>query len=96
MFMEILLSEVILVVKGISKQVIIVQSPEQKLFEQAIFILKEDAVGAGITDDMLMKEAQKVLRSGAKSREKELGNRPLWAVGGALFIGLLWLVCYLF
>ena len=32
-------------VKGISKQVIVVHSPEPKLFEQAIFILKEDAQG---------------------------------------------------
>ena len=28
-------------VKGISKQVIVVDAPEPKLFEQAIFILKE-------------------------------------------------------
>ena len=32
-------------VKGISRQVIVVQSPEPKIFEQAIFILKEDALG---------------------------------------------------
>ena len=31
-------------VKGISRQVIVVQSPDKKLFDQAIFILKEDAV----------------------------------------------------
>ena len=30
-------------VKGISRQVIVVHSPDPKLFEQAIFILKEDA-----------------------------------------------------
>ena len=29
-------------VKGISRQVILVQSPEPKLFEQAIFILKDE------------------------------------------------------
>ena len=33
--------EVIIMVKGISKQVIVVHSPEEKLFEQAIFILNE-------------------------------------------------------
>ena len=40
-------------VKGISKQVIVVDSPEPKLFEQAIFILKED-MGEGITDEALL------------------------------------------
>ncbi len=37
-------------VKGISRQVIVVQGPEPKLFEQAIFILKDEAVSQGITD----------------------------------------------
>ena len=34
-------------VKGISRQVIVVHSPDPKLFEQAIFILKDEAVGQG-------------------------------------------------
>ena len=29
-------------VKGISRQVIVVQSPDPKLFDQAIFILRDD------------------------------------------------------
>ena len=51
-------------VKGISRQVIVVHAPEPKLFEQAIFILKEDAVGEGISDDALLKEAQNAIREG--------------------------------
>ena len=46
-------------VKGITRQVIVVQSPEKKLFEQAIFILREDA--CDVTDDMLLQEARKRL-----------------------------------
>ena len=34
-------------VKGISRQVIVVHAPEPKLFEQAIFILNDDAVASG-------------------------------------------------
>ena len=30
-------------VKGVSRQVILVRPPEPKLFEQAIFILRDDA-----------------------------------------------------
>ena len=32
-------------VKGVSKQVIVVHSPEDKLFEQVIFILNESTMG---------------------------------------------------
>ena len=40
-------------VKGISRQVIVVHSPEPKLFEQAIFILRVDA--REVTDEQLLK-----------------------------------------
>ena len=49
-------------VKGISRQVIVVHAPEPKLFEQAIFILKEDAAQAGVTDEALLKEAEQAIR----------------------------------
>lgn len=82
-------------VKGISRQVIVVHSPDRKLFEQAIFILKEDTVGNdGITDEALLKEAQQVIRSpnmgGRKHRLSMYG--PVWACGGALATGLAWLI----
>lgn len=81
-------------VKGISKQVIVVDAPEPKLFEQAIFILKEDALGQeGVTDELLMKEAKRLLRGDRKERGRK-GNLagPLWAVFGAAATAALWLV----
>ena len=54
-------------VKGISRQVIVVQSPEPKLFEQAIFILSDAAVDQGVTDEMLLRQAQKLIRGGIDS-----------------------------
>ena len=81
-------------VKGINKQVIVVHSPEEKLFEQAIFILKDGAVGReGITDEMLLKEANRLIRSGSvhrKGRQNRLG--PLWAMGGAGITAAVWLL----
>lgn len=81
-------------VKGVSRQVIVVHSPEPKLFEQAIFILKDDAVaGDGITDEALMKEANRLLRG--QSVEKKVPLRyygPAWACGGAALTGLAWLI----
>ena len=35
-------------VKGISRQVILVPSPDKALFDQAIFILKDNAVSEGV------------------------------------------------
>ena len=80
-------------VKGTSRQVILVHAPDTKLFEQAIFILKEDAVGEGISDDALLREAQRAIH-GIRPQEKRRHNllfRLLWAGVGASATGLLWL-----
>ena len=80
-------------VKGISKQVIVVHSPDPKLFEQAIFILKESAVGQeGITDAALLKEAQKAIRSRVKPRPRGVLVRfgILWAFAGAAITAGFW------
>lgn len=84
-------------VKGISRQVIVVQSPDQKLFEQAIFILKDEAVAkSGVTDEMLLKTADKLLRSSDSSngRIRTLYG-PVWACAGALTTALVWLLTVL-
>ena len=48
-------------VKGISRQVIVVHAPEPKLFEQASFILKENAAPEGVTAEALLKEAERAI-----------------------------------
>ena len=85
-------------VKGISRQVIVVHSPEPKLFEQAIFILKDDAVGQeGVTDEALLKEAKKLLGNpNTHKKGKLMLYGPAWACGGALLTGLFWLLSVLF
>lgn len=81
-------------VKGISRQVIVVHAPEPKLFEQAIFILKDEAVGKeGVTDDLLLQEAQKLIRApGDEKKRKLLLYGPVWACFGAVVTGLIWLI----
>ena len=82
-------------VKGISRQVIVVHSPDKKLFEQAIFILKEDA--KGVTDEELMKEAKRVIRSPQSGRKRYLRYYgPAWACGGAMITGVVWLISSFF
>ena len=53
-------------VKGVSRQVIVVKSPDRKLFEQAIFILREDA--EGVTDEQLLREAKRQPRRVSAAR----------------------------
>ena len=81
-------------VKGISRQVILVHSPDPKLFEQAIFILKEDAVEEGISDEALLREAKKAVRQEQRSYDKSYGF--LWALGGACLTGLFWMITTFF
>lgn len=78
-------------VKGISRQVIVVQNPDKKLFEQAIFILRED-MGEGVTEEQLLKEADRAIRI-PSVRKKWQG--PLWAASGALVTGAVWVLTVL-
>ncbi len=81
-------------VKGISRQVIVLHSPEPKLFEQAIFILKDGAVGQdGVTEQELMREAKKLLHNQAsKKKPKIYLYGPAWACLGAILTGAVWLL----
>ena len=84
-------------VKGISRQVIVVQSPDTKLFEQAIFILKTDAVGQGVTDEMLLKEAKRALHMPwMEGKYRKRYGGPIWACGGAAMTAVVWLLSTLF
>ena len=79
-------------VKGISRQVIVVHSPDPKLFEQAIFILRADAVGReGVTDAALLKEAKRIV---GNHRTKKIQTVPgvAWTLIGAMITGLVWLI----
>lgn len=80
-------------VKGISKQVIVVHSPEEKLFEQAIFILNEKAVGQeGVTDDALMKEAKRLISGRNAPKKRNAGRGLVWALCGCAATGFVWLI----
>ena len=81
-------------VKGISRQVIVVPSPDAKLFEQAIFILKDNTLGEGVTEEMLLKEARRAIHgfesAGRKRRLRWYG--AFWAGSGAAVMGIVWLL----
>lgn len=83
-------------VKGVSRRVIMVKSPDPKLFEQAIFIVKEDAMlGSGITAEKVLSEAQRVA-DGYVRRNTGWGRSmgklppPAWLAAGAILASALW------
>ena len=82
-------------VKGISRQVIVVHSPDPKLFDQAIFILKDGQ--NGVTDEALLKEARRLIGESAGQRKRKLSlYGPVWACAGAVLTGIAWLLTVLF
>ena len=89
-------------VKGITRRVIVIKSPDKRLFDEAIFIVKEDALtDAGVTGDDILKEAQTVadsyIRANLKSGVFPKIPAPFFALAGAGFTTLVWfLVWYLF
>ena len=83
-------------VKGISRRVVVVDSPDQRFFEQAIFIVRNDAGGEGVTARELVEEARRVARGytgGSRlSRAWRELNPLVYTLIGAGSIGLVWLM----
>lgn len=78
-------------VKGISRQVIVVQSQDRTLFDQAIFILSDEAIKKeGITDDMLLREADRLVRNARFPVQKQLYRKILYFLLGALISTFIW------
>ena len=88
-------------VKGITRQVILVKSPDPKLFEEAIFIVREDAMNReGVSAEQVLRQARQAADGYLK------GNRvsgkliqrwkgPIWGMAGAAAASLCWGVYFL-
>lgn len=79
-------------VKGVSRQVIVVNSPDPELFEQAIFILRDGKTP--VSDEALLKEAKRLINYKQGSRAARFYG-PAWAGFGALLTGAVWLLTFL-
>ena len=87
-------------VQGVSRQVIVVKSPDPRFFEQAIFIVKEDAFGKGASAEALLQEPRRppdgsLKRSSGWGRTWRKIRAPVYAAGGALGATLCWLLALL-
>ena len=90
-------------VKGISRRVIVVDSPDPRIFEQAIFIIRNEAAagGGGVTSQQLVDQAVRIAKNYARTHGASAPmagwHMPpwLWSVLGGAAIGLVWLLVYL-
>ncbi len=86
-------------VKGISRQVIVVDSPDPHIFEQAIFILRKDALSEGdsVAAEQVVEQAVRIAKNYARTHgaapHRKMSLSPwLAALVGSVAVGLVWLV----
>ena len=83
-------------VKGMTRQVVVVRSPDQKLFEQAIFLVRSDAQTEGVSDTELLRQAKEAAGVCVMDEPETGKRRRLSALFGALtgggLVGLAWIL----
>ncbi len=63
-------------VKGLTRRVVVIKSPDPRIFEEAIFLVREDGAGrTGVTNEEILREARDV----AESYVREQNGRRLFA-----------------
>ena len=88
-------------VKGISRRVIVVESPDPRVFDQAIFILRNDILSEdGVSSRQLVDQAVRIAKSYARTHGSVPPRRPritpwISALLGGAAIGLVWLLAVL-
>ena len=60
-----------MLVKGVSRRVVVIKSPDRSVFEEAIFIVKEDALHKGVTREEIIREAQEVANEYLTSNQRK-------------------------
>ena len=83
-------------VKGTTRQVILVKSPDPKLFEEAIFLVREEALAReGVSADQVIRQARQAADGylkGSRVWNRRLSglSGPLGGAAGALAASLAW------
>ena len=81
-------------VKGTTRQVIVVKGADKTLFDQAIFLVRDDVLSSGgVTEEKLLQQA----RTACKERSSPNAlTKALFSALGAMSVGLIWalsLIC---
>lgn len=80
-------------VKGTTRQVIVVTGTDNASFDQAIFLVKDELISkGGVSERTLLKEARQVCQS--RSRFTNWKNM-IWTLSGCAITGFVWLLTVL-
>lgn len=87
------------VVKGTNKRVVVVRSPDPRIFDEAIFIIRDDYLskdpdGAKALLEEARRAADDFVRSSAGAERRRIPRKflhPLYAAAGAAAAGAAWL-----
>ena len=89
-------------VKGTNRRVVVVKSPDPRIFEEAIFVVREDLFHRDSSADKVLLEARQAannyLRKTTGLRRRRLLERlpaTLYAAMGAAAAGIAWLAYHL-
>ena len=82
-------------VKGLSRRVIVVDSPDPHIFEQAIFIVRNDAASQQVVDQAIRIAKDYARSHGAPPRRRLRMSPWLAALLGGAVIGAVWLLAML-
>lgn len=81
-------------VKGISRRVIVVRSPDPRFFEQAVFFLREDALHQdGVTAEQVVSEAKRVAAGyirRSKTDRRSVPHGAKWCAIGVAAASIVW------
>ncbi len=77
-------------VKGVTRRVILVDSPDRKRFEKAIFILRDGESESA--EELLLQAREIASETMGGGRHLRRQARWLWLLAGAAFTGALWLL----
>ena len=87
------------VVRGTNRRVVVVKSPDPRIFEEAIFVLREDVFRRDNSAEKVLQEAQRAAgaylrRSAPKKRPFFRLPAPVYAAAGAAAAGIAWLALH--
>ena len=83
-------------VKGISRRVIVVRSPDPRFFEQAIFLMKEAPFhNSDVSAEQVVAEARRVATGYLRRNTEQRGRwrrtpSAVWFLLGGAVIGVVW------
>jgi len=89
--------EAMQVLKGTNRRVVVVRSPDEKIFEQAIFIVRDDYLRKEKNSaEKLLDEARRTAdeymrKNGFRIRRKPRIPKPLYGAAALIAAGLTWL-----